>query len=268
MATTITNAKPVSGVAADEITITGTGFVETPESLVFVRKHGETAWTQVDATRVAYVSATELTLTLHATEFDEGGWWDVGVADDGDSAPDDYAASAVYFYTAGTDSADNVVAGAVEAVYIDGRYVGDLADEVGWSVREEITKIYTQHSRAPVKTIPGEEEHELTIPLAEASMENLADLFGVSVSDLGDGRRRVTFGGKQTITDRDLLLVAPGVSGKKTAIGFYRANLSMSGSITFGKDGMASIPLQVTVLEDTSRDYGDRIGFFEEYSTS
>jgi len=266
---TITDVKPRFGEAADSATIVGAGFVDAPSlSLVFVRPHGETTWTAVSASRIAYVSATELTLTLHATEFDEGGLWDVGVADAGDEAPDESLACALYFYTAGADNPDSVVVGPIDQVYIDGRYCGDLAEEVAWSVRQDMTKIFTQHSRAPVKAYPGEEEHEITLPLAEASMENLADLFGTELQDLGDGRRRVTFGGQQTIVDRDLLLIAPGVEGKQCALGFYRCNIALSGSITFGKDGLAAVPLQVTALEDTSRAYGDRIGYFEEFTTA
>ncbi len=269
MATTITSVKPGFGKAADAITIIGTGFqTDASESVILCRKHGDTAWKVVDPSRVAYVSGTELTLTLHATEFDDGGLWDIGVADVSETTPDDYLESALSFYVAGADDPDAVVVGPIEEVYIDGQYMGDLADEVSWEIREEIVKIFTQHSRAPVKTYPGEEEHELTIPLAEVSMDNLAALFGSTVEDLGSGRSRVTFGGKETITDRHVMLLAPGVEGKKTAIVFYRCNIGLSGSITFGKDTNAQIPLRVTVLEDTSREYGDRLGFFEEYTAS
>ena len=153
MATTLSSVKPAFGALTGEITLIGTGFdTDASESVILCRKHGDTAWTVVDPARVAYVSATELTLTLNATEFTEGGFWDIGVADVSETTPDDYLESALYYYTAGADDPDAIVVGPVEEVYIDGRYAGDLADEVGWDVREEIVKIFTQHSRAPVKT--------------------------------------------------------------------------------------------------------------------
>jgi len=266
---TIDSVKPGFGALVGTLTIIGTGFADDPSlTKMYKRESGDADWEAVTAANISYESATELTLTLAEDESWDGGWNDLGVSVSSESTPDDSLERAFQFYTAGADDPNAIVVGPVEEVYIDGRYAGDLADEVGWDVREEIVKIFTQHSRTPVKTYPGEEEHELTIPLAEVSMENLADLFGSSVTDLSDGRKRVTFGGKQTIVDRDLLLVAPGISGKKTAIGFYRCNVGLSGSITYGKDANARIPLRVTVLEDTSRAYGDRIGFFEEYTAS
>jgi hypothetical protein len=269
MATTISNVKAVAGKAGDTITVTGTGFLDgASESVILCRKHGDTAWTVIDPSRITYVAATSMTFVLNAAEFDEGGLWDIGVGDVSETTPDDYLESALYFYTAGTDNPDAVVVGPIQGVYLDGRYMGDLLEEVAWSVNQEVIKIFTQHSRAPVKTYPGTEEHEITIPLAEFSLENLADLFNSTVTDLSGGRRRVTFGGSETLVDRDLLLIGPGVEGKANIIGFYRCNVGLSGSITFGKDSAASVPLKVTVLEDTSREYGDRLGYAEEYTVS
>jgi len=269
MATTITSVKPFFGKAGEAITAIGTGFVDSPESVVLCRKHGDAAWTVVDPSRVAYVSATELTLTLHATEFDGGGAYDIGVADNGETTPDAHLSSALFFYVAGLDDPDYVIVGAVDGVYVDGEYMGDIADQVSWDFTEEIKKIFTQHSNAPVKTFPGETTCELTVPLAEASLENFQKVLGApAIIDLGDGRRRLTFGGRSAITYNSILIITPGPTNKKYALAFYRANVGFGGALTIGKDENMKIPMKLTVLEDTSRAVGDRIGRFEEYAIS
>jgi len=270
MATTITSVKPGFGDAADQITIVGTGFLDAgSKSVVLCRKHGDTAWVVVDPSRIAYVSATELTLTLHATEFDEGGLWDIGVADVGETTPDDSLDQALFFFIAGADDPDAVVVGAALAVYVSGQYMGDFSDSIGWTLSEGINKIFGQHSSAPVKTYPGEVSCELSVPLLEASLENYQKVLGAGeIVDLGDGTRRMSFGGRATITDDEVLLILPGPTGKRYAVTFYRCNVGFDGDVTIGKDKATNIPMKITVLADTSRGAGDQLGNMEEYTVA
>ena len=274
MAATISSVVPAMAKAGDStITITGSGFVESPEPKVYHRKHGATEWEAVDATRVTYVSATVVTVAIddaNTDDWDEG-FNDVGVSVGGESAPEDDLAQALYFYVVGADDPDAVIVGPPDAIYIAGRYMGDLADAFEFSWEEEIRKIYTQHSTLPVKTYKGESTWQIQVPLAEVSLENIKDVLGsgASVEDLGSGRRRLTFGGGGSIlTYSDVLVICPGSTGKKLAIGLYRCAISASGSVTFGKDENARLPLRIEVLADTSRAVDDQVGFFEEYTAS
>ncbi len=266
---TITDVKPSYGKAGDSLTITGTDFVDDPsKSVVFVRKHGESSWTEVDASRVTYVSATELTLALNATEFDEGGLWDIGVADYGESTPDDSLAQAVFFYAVGTDNPDNFIKGAPEAIYIDGLYLGQTHGGLELEHGIETSDIESDQSLVPLRTIKTGETFSLSVPLGEVSLENLRQVWGVSaeIEDLGNGRRRLTFGGDTAITEKSVMLILPAGSGKKWAVTFYRCAIVAPGTLSWNRDDQVDLPLEITILADTSRPAGDQVGRIEEYS--
>jgi hypothetical protein len=269
MAATIESIKPAMGKAADAITIVGTGFTDAPSmSTVWVRAHGDTAWTKVDAARVAFVSATALTLTLNATEFDSGGMWDIGVADNADTEPDDYLLSALYFYSAGTFDPDAVIKGAPIGVYVAGEFMGH--SHGGATIPHEITtsEVEVDQSLLPIRVMKAGEKFSIKVPLAEVTLEHIKAVWGVSaqIQDLGGGRRRLTFGGDQTITEVAVLLVVPAGSGKEFAALFYRCSVTGGGDLIWSRDEQVDLPLEVTVLADTSRAVGDQVGCIEEYT--
>ena len=271
MATTITNVKPSYGKAADAISIIGTGFLDAgSKSVILCRKHGATPWTVVDPARVAYVSGTELTLTLHATEFPTGGMYDIGVADFGETAPDGSLASALFFYVAGTADPDAVIKGAPEAIYVEGRYMGHSHGGLDLEHEVETSDIETDQSLVPVRTVKVGETFSLAVPLAEVSLENLKDVWGVSanIEDLGSDRRRLTFGGDTAIVEKPVMVILPAGSGKKWAITFYRCAIVAPGALSWNRDDQVDLPLQVTILADTSRAIGDQVGRVEEYTTA
>ena len=269
MATTISDAKPSYGKAADTISIIGTGFTDAPsESVVLVRKHGDTEWTVVDPSRVAYISATEMTLTLHATEFDEGGMYDIGVADNGETTPDASLSQALFFYVAGIYSPDAVIKGAPEALYIAGRFMGHAHGALEIEHQVETSNIEVNESLLPVRTIKTGETFSLTVPLAEVTLENLRDVWGVfaQITDEGTGRRRLTFGGDTAITEKPVMVILPAGSGKKWAVTFYRCAIVAPGTLSWNRDDQVDLPLHITILADTSRPTGDQVGRIEEYS--
>jgi len=266
---TITDVKPSYGKAADAITIVGTGFLDTPsESVILCRKHGDTAWTLVDPSRVAYVSATQMTLTLHATEFDDGGLWDIGVADNGETAPDAYLSQALFYYVAGVYSPDDVIKGAPEAIYIAGRFMGHAHGKLDIEHGVKTSDIEVNESLLPVRTIKTGETFSLTVPLAEVTLENLKEVWGVSaqITDEGTGRRRLTFGGDSAITEKPVMVILPAGSGKRWAVTFYRCAIVAPGNLSWGRDDQVDLPLVITVLADTSRAVGDQVGRVEEYA--
>ncbi len=269
MATTITNVKPSYGKAGDAVTIVGTGFADAPsESVILCRKHGDTAWTVVDVSRVTYVSATEMTLTIHATEFPSGGMYDIGVADNGETTPDDYLESALFFYVAGTYDPNAVIKGAPDTLYIDGRFMGHMHGALDLEHEIETSDIEVNESLLPVRTIKVGETFEMSVPLGEVTLENIKDVWGIqaTIEDLGSGRRRLTFGGDTTVTERPVMVILPAGSGKKWAITFYRCAIVSPGTLTWGRDDQVDLGLRITILADTSRTAGDQVGRIEEYT--
>ena len=269
MATTISDVKPSYGKAADAVTVVGTGFTDTPsESVILVRKHGDTAWTVVDPSRVAYESATEMTLTLHATEFDDGGMWDIGVADNGETTPDGFLEAALFFYVAGVYNPNAVIKGAPEAIYIDGAFMGHAHGNLEIEHQIETSDIEVNESLVPVRTIKVGETYSLSVPLGEVTLEHLKDVWGVSanIEDLGNGRRRLTFGGDTAIVEKPVMVILPAGSGKKWAVTFYRCAIVAPGTLSWGRDDQVDLPLQITILADTSRAVGDQVGRVEEYA--
>jgi hypothetical protein len=273
-AATITDVRPGVGKLSDTdlITIIGTNFADSPSlTKVYKRKHGATSWEAVTAGNIAWVSATEIAVTLKVGDAWDGGMNDIGVSVSTESAPEDSMEQALCFYTAGADASANIIVGPPDGVYISGLYMGDLAAASEFAWEEEIKKIYTQHSRLPVKTYKGDSTYTLSVPLAEWSLENIKVVMGsaASITAEGAGRRRLTFGGGTSlVVYDDVLLILPGPDGKKVALVLYRCSISASGSISWAKDENAKLPLKIQVLADTSRAVDDQVGYWEEWTVA
>ncbi len=266
---TITDVKPSYGKVGENITIVGTGFQDTPnESKVYKRKHGEATWEVVDAANVTYVSATQLTVALAAGDNWDAGLNDIGVSDSGESTPDGSLAQALFFYVAGVADPNAVIKGAPEAIYIEGRYMGHSHGGLDIEHEIETSDIETDQSLVPVRTVKVGETFSLAVPLAEVTLENLKDVWGVSaqIEDLGSGRRRLTFGGDTAITEKPVMVILPAGSGKKWAVTFYRCAIVAPGALSWNRDDQVDLPLQITILADTSRAVGDQVGRVEEYA--
>jgi len=273
MAATITSIDPSLGKEGDDITIIGTGFTDTPTmSVVLRRTHGSgDAWEVANAANVAYVSATELTLTLDiGDESWEGGMQDIGVADNGETEPDDILEGCLYFYTAGVFDPDAVIKGAPEAIYVGGLFMGH--SHGGATIAHEITtsEVEVDQSLLPIRTMKAGEKFSIRVPLAEASLEHVKAVWGVSATiiDLGGGRRRLTFGGDQEVTETSVLLILPAGSGKTWAVTYYRCAVTGGGDLVWSRDDQVDLPLEITVLADTSRVVGDQVGSIEEYTVA
>ena len=265
----ITDVKPSYGKAAGTITIIGTGFVDTPTlTEVYVRKTGETAWDMLPDASVAFVSATELTVTIALIDGWVGGLCDIGVADDAAGEPESELLGAVFFYTAGVFDPDAVIKGAPKEIYIAGVFMGHAHGNLDLEHEVETSDIEVNESLVPVRTIKVGESFGLSIPLAEVTLEHIKEVWGISaeIVNLTDGRRRLTFGGDATVLEKSVMLILPAASGKQFALTFYRCAILAAGTLSWGKDDQVDLPLEVTVLADTSRAIGDRVGRFEEYT--
>ena len=266
---TITDVKPSYGKVDENISVIGTDFQDAPsKTKVYKRKHGDATWDEVTDANVTFVSATELTVALATGDNWDAGINDIGVSDSGESTPDGSLAQALFFYVAGVADPNAVIKGAPEAIYIEGRYMGHSHGGLDIEHEIETSDIETDQSLVPVRTVKVGETFSLAVPLAEVTLENLKDVWGVSatIEDLGTGRRRLTFGGDSAITEKPVMIVLPAGSGKKWAVTFYRCAIVAPGALSWNRDDQVDLPLQITILADTSRAVGDQVGRVEEYA--
>ncbi len=267
-APTLTKVSPVHCEAGDELVLTGTGFLtDATKTRVFRRTPGG-AWAAVDTARVEFVSATALHVTIAAADNWAGGLQDVGVAESTESAPQASLPGAVYHFTAGSYSPDDVIKGAVEELYLDGVFLGHTHGDLDLEHDIEMSDIEVDQSLVAVRSIKEGETFQLSVPLAEVTLEHIQQVWGLSaqIEELDTGRRRLTFGGDSTVVEKSLLAIVPAGSGKKWAITFYRCVVVSPGTLTWSKGDQVDLPLQVKILADTSRAVGDQVGRFEEYA--
>ena len=270
MATTITAVTPTYGKAGDVLDIIGTGFLDSGSlSVVLVRKHGDTAWTAVAGAQAAYSSGTKMLLALHATEFptNDPGLYDVGVADYGETTPDQYLESAIFHYIAGVFDPNAVIKGSPKAVYVDGRLVGHTHGKFDLDHEVSTSDVVVNESLIPVRTIKSGETFGLSVPLAEISLENLQAVWGIDATIVTHGARRtLTFGGDVDVVEKPILVILPAGAGKEWAVTFYRCAIVAPGTLSWNRDDQVDLPLKVTVLADTSRAVGDQVGRIDEYT--
>jgi hypothetical protein len=273
MPATITTVKPGAAKAGTSLTIIGTGFADTPsETKVYHRKHGAASWEAVDPANVVYVSATELTISIDDPDTDgwDKGLNDVGVSTSAGSTPDDELTQALYFYGAGAFAPDDVIKGALEEFYIEGLFMGHTHGAFDADFAVETSDIEVEQSLLPVRTIKSGEKYTIKVPLAEVSLEHIKEVWGISatIEDLGSGRRRLTFGGDTLIAEKSVMVVLPGRSGRKYYWFFYRCAVRGSGTLSWSKGDQVDLPIELTVLADTSRPAGDQVGFMEEVTVT
>jgi len=272
MATTITDVYPSDAKAGDAgISIIGTGFLEAPsKSVVLFRAPAAETWELVAPARVTYVSATKLTIAIDVANTD--GWNlglnDVGVADYTESVPDAYLEGALFFYVPAAFSPDDVMKGAPDALYIEGRFMGHTHGGLTLAHGVDTSEVEVDQSLMPLRILKAGETFGVSVPLAEVTLENIRALWGISaaIEELDADRRRLTFGGDTEIAEVPVMIVVPAGAGKKWAITLYRCAVTSPGDLVWSRDDQVDLPLTIQVMADTSRPAGDQVGRFEEYA--
>src|SRR5574340_893786 len=176
-APTLTKVSPVHCKAGDELVLTGTGFVDDPTQTKVFRRTPGGAWGAVDATRVEFVSATVLHVTVNAADNWAGGLQDIGVAESTEAAPQASLAGAVYFFTAGVYSPDDVIKGAVEDLYLDGVFLGHTHGNLDLEHDISMSDIEVDQSLVPVRSVKEGETFQLSVPLAEVTLEHIKEVW-------------------------------------------------------------------------------------------
>lgn len=259
---TITAISPVNAKATDVVTITGTEFDTSVQANNKVWIGG------VAATGVNASLATRMTCVVPAGV--TGGLNDVGVANAGAGAAQDTLADGLYFFVAGTFVPDDVIRGALHELFVDGLFMGHTHGPLELEHGVETADIEVEQSLLPVRQVKISESFAMNVPLAEVSLDNIKEVWGASatITTAPDGRRVLTFGGETTIEEKSVLLRVPAGSGKRFDITMYRCIVVAPGTMSWSRDAQVDLPLVITALADTSRDVGDRVGVFEEYTAS
>jgi hypothetical protein len=266
-AATISKCVRNFGKNGDTITLTGTNFADTgTKTKVYSRENADDTWAVVTAAKVTYVSSTSITVELATADWNLG-LNDIGVSESTASVPDAILAGCLYFYAAGTNNPDNVIKGAPDALYIEGLFLGQTHGGLALDHGVETGEIVSDQSLVALRTVKTGESFKMTVPLAEVSLENMKEVWGISATIVTEGSDRVlTFGGDVDILEKEVLIIVPAGSGKKWAITFYRCAIISPGTMNWKRDEQVDLALEINILADTSRTAGDQVGRIREYT--
>lgn len=149
------------------------------------------------------------------------------------------------------------------------RSLGTTQDGVTVALEQSIEKIRVDQKTGAVKAVRAEEDMIITTKLAEHTLENLADLLGVDVTDTAPGAS--TIGTREVPTYRggavdEFAFLFRGESQSPYGASYPsqfeipRGFFSESTELEFVKDNNAPIPIEVHALVDLSASAGDEFG--------
>jgi len=261
---TITAVSPVNATKTATVTITGTEFD------IVVQSNNKVWIGGVAATSVNATLTTRMTCVVPDLDAQDGGLKDVGVANAAAGAAQDTLTDGLYYYTAGAFVPLDVIRGAVQELYVGGKFMGHTHGPLELEHGVETADIEVEQSLLPVRQVKIGESFTMNVPLAEVSLDNIKEVWGTAASIVTtpDGRRILTFGGETTIAEKAVLIRVPAGSGKQFDVTLYRCVVVAPGTMSWSRDAQVDLPLVITALADTSRAVGDQVGVFEEYTAS
>jgi len=153
--------------------------------------------------------------------------------------------------------------------------MGDLIEgsPVTLSLAEEFTKVFTEQSTAPANAVRTRREPMIKCTLAEHSIANMAvvlDGTATATPAAGGGQKgysEIPFGAAP-----DVDLYKWGIEAyRKDADDtkqpvrwfFHRGYLRMSGDTEYAKQNPTGVPVEITVLRDSSQSAGEELGILQ-----
>lgn len=154
--------------------------------------------------------------------------------------------------------------------------MGDLIEgsPVVLSMAEEFTKVYTEQSTAAANAVRTRREPMVKCTLAEqtvANMEVLLDGTAATTAAAGGGQKgfsEIPFG-----AEPDVQLYKWGIEAYRKDANdnkqpvrwfFHRGYLRMSGDTAYAKQNPTGMPVEITVLRDSSQDAGEELGIYQQ----
>jgi len=125
----------------------------------------------------------------------------------------------------------------------------------------EMAEVESDQTLAPLRLVKTGESFKLSVALGEVSLENLKDIWGVPTEIVGGVLK---FGGSATVIEKEVILTLPKGTNKKWVITLYRGVIMSPGPITWSKTEQTDLPLEITLLPDTTKPAGEQFGKVEE----
>lgn len=170
--------------------------------------------------------------------------------------------------------ATNLVIGTVDSFKVGayGAAEGDAVDvgltdgglEVEYTSEEH--EVYVDQHLGPVEAVTIKENMVLKINVAESSLANMAMACGYPTTAVADGV--FTFGDKSEIRDYKVVYAnvkGPGPGTRKFTI--FRSKVKAVMAQKYMKDDLAFVPVEITVLADTTKSAAQRFGTVADVGT-
>ena len=152
-------------------------------------------------------------------------------------------------------------------------YLGDTTEPLTLAVDRTVFDVNIQQSNVPVKQSITQQTINLQTTLAEHTITALQLVFlGTPSSAASSTNQRaysqLTFGGETAPAlyawgFEALYKTAANVSLPVRYL-FYKGSLTLNGNIPFDKGAVAGIPVQITVLADTTKAIGAQTGIIQQ----
>lgn len=152
------------------------------------------------------------------------------------------------------------------------KYLGDTTEPATLNVDRNVFQVEIQQSNVPVKESITKQTLALKTTLAEHTITHLqlAFLGTASSTPSGSGQKpysQLQFGGETNPAYYAWVLEAlyqtSGNVNEPIRYMFWKGSLTLDGNIPFDKGAVAGIPINITVLADTSKPTGYQTGIIQ-----
>jgi len=145
--------------------------------------------------------------------------------------------------------------------------LGETQDGVTLTPGAALEKIRVDQISGPVKAVQPEEDYDIKMKLAKATLENLALLLANTVTDTAPGAgtigyRTLPLARGQSVTEYALIVrgASPYLAGANTQWQFSRVFIKEIGDIAYVKDGNVAYEVTFGVLWDFAATTGNEMG--------
>lgn len=152
-------------------------------------------------------------------------------------------------------------------------YLGDTLEPLTLNVDRNVFDVEIQQSNVPVKQSITKQTIALKTTLAEHTITNLQLAFLGTASSTASGASQkpysqLQFGGETNPSyyafGFEALYQTSANSNQPVRYLFWKGSLTLDGNINFDKGAAAGIPINITVLADTSKPTGFQTGIIQQ----
>lgn len=151
-------------------------------------------------------------------------------------------------------------------------YMGDTLTPATLAADIEIVDVNIEQSNSPVKRSRVSEILRLSANVAEHTATLMQLVLGGTVTPTSAGASQkgfdsLAFGGETALTEYkwglEALRVDSAGNNQPVRWFFYKGTVALNGDIPYDKRSAAGVPIQITMLADTSQSVGAQLGILE-----